>query len=143
MEITYENIQPILKQETWETHMVRCTFQVDGKDPIQAFGQVTMDQNQIVQTAVKSSVKQGIIYSLIRGIARVFGGIFGGIGGAVVSSGVSTVGYTVASAKMNNQNMYQPKLTPENKKEAVVNAFKTVDNFFRYDEANKKWVSAF
>ncbi len=143
MEITYENIQPVLKQETWENNMVRCTFQVEGKEPVQAFGQVMMDQNEMVKTAVKSSVKQGIVYSIIRGIARAFGGMFGGIGGAVVSTGVSSVGYTVASHKMNNSNMYQAKLTPENKREAVVNAFKSVGNFFKYDEASQQWVSAF
>jgi len=143
MEITYENISPLLKSEVWENGMVRCSFQAEGKEPVQAIGQVPLDQNEIMKNAVKSSVKQGLIYSIIRGVSRTIGSIFGGVGGAVADSAVSSVGYSVVSAKMNNPQTYQPQLTPENKKMAVVNAFHTVSNFFRYDEINKKWISAF
>lgn len=143
MEITYEHILPLLKSEVWENGLVRCSFQAEGKEPVQAIGQVPFDQDEMMKTAVKSSVKQGLIYGIIRVVSRVIGGIFGGVGGAVADSAVSSVGYSVVSTKMSPPQTYQPKLTPQNKKQAVVNAFHTVSNFFRYDEISQKWISAF
>lgn len=143
MEITYEQIQALIKSEDLKGQQLHVTFQSsDQENPIAAVGMMLPDQDQIMKNVGKSAVKQGLIATIISSISRLLGGAIGGTGGSIASSATSTMGHAVASSKMDPMaGVMDVKDTLENRKKAALLAFQSVQSFYKWDETQNTWKS--
>ena len=73
-------------------------------------------------------------------VSRAVYGAIGGIGGSVASSATSSAGHAAASQHTSG-NINKVKVTEVRKQKAVVEALKTVQSMFEYDDAAKIWKS--
>jgi hypothetical protein len=142
MEITYEKIRPLVKSEKIEGHQIKVEFQADGMTgPIQTVGMLQPSEKQILKNTGKQAVKRGVVSGIISSVARLFGqSVGGGIGGSVASSATSSVGHAAAESRMGDPaaGMF-PKITEENKPQAILAAFNSVAGMFKWDEETQMW----
>lgn len=142
MEITYEKIRPLIKSEKIEGHQIKVEFQADGmSSPIQAVGMLQPTDKQIMAGVGKQAVKRGVVSGLIGTVGRLFGGaVGGGVAGSVTSSATRSVGNAVADKKMGDPAAgILPKITEENKPQAILVAFNSIAAMFKWDEETQMW----
>jgi hypothetical protein len=140
MEITYESIKTLIVSERVDGQNVHAEFKAPGQEsPIAGMAVVMPEQSEIVANVGKNAVKQGVISSVISSISSFLGGLVGGTAGSITSSATSQMGHAAASNSTSGQDMMKTKVTPEKQQKAVVEAFKTVQTFFKYNEETKQW----
>jgi hypothetical protein len=100
---------------------------------------VMPEQSEIVANVGKNALKQGVISSVISSISGFLGGLVGGTAGSITSSATSQMGHAAASNSTSGQDMMKTKVTPEKQQKAVVEAFKTVQTFFKYNDETHLW----
>jgi hypothetical protein len=142
MELTYERIRPLIKSEKIDGHQITVEFQAEGMTgPIQSVGMLQPSEKQVVAGAAKTAVKRGVVSGIISSVARLFGqSVGGGIGGSVASSAASSAGHAAASSRMGDPSKdIFPKITEENKPQAIMVAFQSVQGMFKWDEETQSW----
>jgi hypothetical protein len=145
MEITYDSIKTLIVEEKVEGQQVHVAFKAPGQDaPISAMSMVMPEQKEIMKNVGKTAVKQGAKSGVISMLSRFLGGLVGGTAGAITSSATSQVAHAATTSNNPNagQDMLKTKITPEKQQKAVVDAFKTVQTFFTFDEETKQWKAA-
>lgn len=137
MKITYDLIKPILISATIHAdNEVKCVFQAENMEPVKTSAFPTYNQTKGTITALKQGGRDTVIYSVIGFFTSMLGGIIGPI--------LTIFGTSVASKKLlSKKNRVKQKLTEEEKQDAIVNAFKNVKDFFKYDNKKQQWVSVY
>ncbi len=97
------------------------------------------DQSEIMKNVGKNAVKQGVKSGIISSISRFLGGLIGGTAGSITSSAASQVGQSATTNPNAGQDMMKTAVTPEKQQKAVVEAFKTVQTFFKYNDETHLW----
>jgi len=140
MQPTIENITPLIKSEKVDGIQVIVHFQADNQNnPIQGYGTIMPDQDQMMKNIGKQAVKSAVKTSIITSISRFFGSLIGGSAGSAVSSASSQIAYAASSKNMNANNLMKTELTPEKRDEAILAAFTATKAYFQWNENEKKW----
>jgi len=140
MEITYDSIKTLIVSERVDGQNVHAEFKAPGQDkPIAGMSVVMPDQSEIMKNVGKSAVKSGVKSGIISSISRFLGGLIGGTAGSITSSAASQVGHAATTNPNAGQDMMKTVVTPEKQQKAVVEAFKSVQSFFKYNEETKQW----
>ncbi len=140
MEITYESIKTLIVSERVDGQNVHAEFKAPGQEsPIAGMAVVMPEQSEIVANVGKNAVKSGVKSGLIGAISNFFGSLVGGTAGSITSSATSQMAHAATNNPNAGQDMMKTKVTPEKQQKAVVEAFKTVQTFFKYNEETKQW----
>lgn len=141
MEMTYQSIQHLVKETKVENQMLTVFFQDEKMPtPIQGYAPIVPDQQQMTKNITKNAVKMGLLTAALSWVSRLLGRRIGGTTGSIVSSTVTGVGSTVAYSQMNKSGgVMNVELNEENKKEYVLKAFQSLQAYFQWNEAEKKW----
>ena len=134
MELTYDKIQPLILSELWEGNKVHLKFAtIEGRPPLEATHVIMHDQATIQKNIQKRSMISMLInsgVSLAMGfVHRLFPG--NSVTHAVTSTTSSVVNTVVTTKMVSSAN--NVKITPEMKQEAIVRAFRTVENWYKWD----------
>lgn len=134
MEITYDNIKSLISKEEISGSEMNCTFTCPktGKT-IESSAYI----NQSNSSQIKQNMKQGLIFGIKSAISSMIYRIFGSYGtvGNIVGSATSSAAYAI---DVNTDTKY----SKDEKKAAVVQAFKQVASNFYWDEKERKWLGA-
>jgi hypothetical protein len=140
MEITYDSIKTLIVEEKLEGQQVQVAFKAPGQDsPISAIAMIMPDQKEIMKNVGKSAVKQGAKSGLIGMLSRFVGGLIGGTAGSLASSATSQVAHAATTNPNAGQEVLKTTITPEKQQNAVVEAFKSVQAFYTFDEETRQW----
>ncbi len=137
----YEQIAPLILSSNLVGSQLNVEFKSEDQSmPIAAVGMMIADQEDMMKGVKKNMVKQGVISIAISSIGRFVSGLLGGgIGGNAAYSAGSLAGSTATQNQMNPSKMLAAKDTPENREKAILQAFQSVQSFYEWDDANKKW----
>jgi hypothetical protein len=143
MEITYDSIKSLIVEEKLDGQQVHVAFKAPGQEaPISAMSVIMPDQSEMMKNVGKTAVKQGAKSGIISMLSRFVGGLVGGTAGSIASSATSQVAHTATNNPNAGQDVLKTKITPEKQQKAVVDAFKTVQNFFTFDSETNQWKAA-
>lgn len=140
MEPTIENLEPLIKKEVNQGGNYVVHFQASNQtNPIQGYAPNMPDQNQIMKNVGKQAAKTAVKSSIISSISRFLGGLIGGRVGREVGYAASNVANTATAKPMSADNLMSSKIDADKRKELVITAFKTVQNYFDWNEATQQW----
>lgn len=134
MEITYDSIKHLIKDEKVEGTMVTVNFQdANMAAPLMGVGVVTPDQDEIMKNAMKGAGKSAAVGIGASIAGNALGSAIGGIGGSIARSATTTAASVGSSAMMQNdmKKAMNPEMTEERKQKAIVQAFTNLQMFFK------------
>lgn len=137
MEITYENIKPLIKKEVAQGSQIQLEFQAKNQDaPLTTVAVVVPNTKEITKNigkeAVKSTVKTTVKRGVINGILNAIG--LGGLLGSTVRRAANEV-----SRGKSSKNIANFKISEKDKKEAIVKAFEPFATMYKFNEQNSEW----
>lgn len=131
-ELTFDLVKPLIAHTDNDGSYVQVVFRCPvSEDEIQASARITESAGSSIKKEVKRSLWRNLRWSMSRMMYSVFGY---GVGGAIGS----TVADTAASVGEGRQ--YQA--SEGELKEAVLDAFRSVQSRFAWDASNNRFVSA-
>lgn len=140
MEPTIENLEPLIKKEINQGANYIVHFQASNQiNPIQGYAPNMPDQNQIMKNVGKQAAKTAVKSSIISMLSRFLGGLIGGRVGREVGYAASNVANTATTKQMTADNLMASKIDDNKRKELVITAFKTVQNYFDWNETTQQW----
>lgn len=140
MEITYDSIKTLIVSEKVDGQNVHVEFKAPGQEtPIAGMSVVMPEQSEMVKNVGKTAVKQGVKSGIISTISRFLGGLIGGTAGSITSSATSQMAHAATTNPNAGQDIMKTEVTPEKQQKAVVEAFKSVQSFFKFNEETKQW----
>ena len=140
MEPTLENITPLIKKEINQGASYIVHFQSPNQiNPIQGYAPLAIDKNQLIKNVTKQAAKTAVKTSIISMLSRMLGRLIGGSVGTEVRYATSTVAHTVTNQSMNNTNLIKTEVTKEKRDELVLLAFKSVQNYFVWNNNTNQW----
>jgi predicted flap endonuclease-1-like 5' DNA nuclease len=136
MELTYESIKPIIVEEIWNGNMVNIKIKAHNQqEPMMTVGVVVPDQEAMMKKMKAEMAKTAASNIAVSTASNALGRLTGisGLGSAV--SGAANqmgVGYQMDASKL-----MQADLTDDEKKQTVVNAFKNLQMYYKFE--NGQW----
>jgi len=133
MEITYNNIKPLIKKEATSGNQIQLEFQAKNQTtPLATIAVVIPNTKDITKNVgkemVKSTVKRGIISSVLSAIG------LGGILGSAVRQTVNEV-----SRSSSSRSITDTKISDADKQKAIVDAFKPFSSMYKFNEQGSEW----
>jgi hypothetical protein len=133
MEITYESIKPIILEENWTGNQVNLKFKAkNAEQALETVGIAMPSQEEMMKKMAIEMAKMTASNVAVGAAGSALGNMTGiaGAGSAITSAASqANVGY-----QMDPNAMMQVDLTPELKETTIVNAFKTLENYFEFKE---------
>lgn len=133
MEITYESIKPIILEENWSGNQVSLKFKAkNSEQPLETVGIAMPSQEEMMKKMAIEMAKMTASNAAVGAAGNALGNMTGiaGAGSAIAGAASSAnIGY-----QMDPNAMMQVDLTPELKETTIVNAFKTLENYFEFTD---------
>lgn len=134
MELTFDQIKPILVEENWEGNQVKLKFKAENQEQaIETMGIAMPNQEEMMKKLMAEMAKSTATNMAINSAASSLGNL-AGIGGGVASSLASQAGL---GYQMDPNTLMQVELTDEVKKQTILNAFTGLQMF--YELKDNKW----
>ncbi len=133
MDYSYESIEPLLVSSEIEGTTVYCTFQIPGSNQT-VQSEARVKRSRSVQSQLQRKVTRQGTNMLRRQASRL---IRTAIGGGMMGR----MGSTTVRTLMSQDNL-GVKFTGEEKREAVLEAFRKVADQFHFDQHTNSWSSA-
>jgi uncharacterized protein YcfJ len=140
MEPTIKNLEPLIKKEINQGASYIVHFQASNQiNPIQGYAPNIPDKNQIMKNVTKQTTKTVVKTSIISMLSRFLGGLIGGRIGREVGYVASSVATATASNPMSANDIMTNKIDDKKRQELIITAFKTVQNYFEWNEETQQW----
>lgn len=137
MEITYESIQSLIKEETWTGNQLKLKIQAKNQEqPIETYGTAMPSQEEMMKKMNAEMAKMAGSNMAVSTGASALGNLAGipGVGSLVGSAATQMgVGY-----QMDMEKVMHVELTDEVKKQTAVNAFAALQMYYKFE--NGEWV---
>lgn len=134
--IDYDTIAPNVASVSVQGPQVRVTW----KDPVSGApmgeSSATMSVDASVGGRVQESVKRSVVNEIASSALRFVSGLVGGSVGRVVTNAAYS-----ASSELQSRALSGAGYTDASRREAVVRAFASVQNYFVWDEGAGRFVS--
>lgn len=138
MELTYENIKPIIASREEDGMTIKLKFKADNQDaPLETVAVVTPNQDEIMKNAMKQAGKGVALSAGTNMAAGAIGNAIGGIGGDIARAAGSAAGSAAAQSQM-SMDKIMGEATEEQKQAAIVQAFSYFQMYYEWD--GSKWV---
>ncbi len=137
MEITYESIQSLIKEEAWTGNQLKLKIQAKNQEqPLETYGTAMPSQEEIMKKMNAEMAKMAGSNMAVSAGASALGSLTGMAGaGSMIGSAASQMG---VGYQMDMEKIMQVELTDELKKQTVVNAFATLQMYYKFE--NGEWV---
>ncbi len=144
MEVTYDQLKPIIVAESWTDNNVVINFKAPGHTaPLMASGTIELSSSGSVAGTVGNVAKRNLIWTVFSRLGSAIGSALGGgIGGAVAGHTAAEVGRqgTEKATKKAGESIAKKRaLNPKSKEAAVVKAFQNVAMYFEYNTETNEW----
>lgn len=135
MEPTYENIRPLIVEETWNNNTVTLKFKASNQEKVIDTSGMAMVSPEEMNKRIAAETAKMMAVGTATNMAGNALGTATGIGGGLINSAASMagVGYQMDMAKI-----MMPDMTDEVKQKTVVDAFRHLMIFYKYE--NGSWV---
>lgn len=135
MEPTYENIKPLIVEEIWTNNNVVIKFKASNQEKSIDTSGMAMVSPEEMNKRIAAETAKMMAVGTATGMAANALGSATGIGGGIVSSAASMagVGYQMDMAKI-----MMPDMTDEVKQKTVVDAFRHLMIYYKYENGN--WI---
>ena len=132
-EITYDQIENLIVNSDVQGNQVHVTFALPGSDEV-IEANATIRRSRNVQSQIGRQFKRQAANEVRRGLGRMLRGILGG--GMAGRIGRQVVNTATRETTRNVVNLP----SKGDKRDAIVEAFKTVSNHFQFDASTGKWM---
>lgn len=140
MEITYESIKSLIVSQEVDGMMIKLKFQAEGQDtPLETMAVMTPDQSEITRNAMKQVGKSAATNIGINMASSALGNAIGGLGGSIARTAGNVAGRAAAQSSMDPSKMMQTEATEEKQQKAIVEAFKHLSMYYKWDGARWKY----
>ena len=134
MELTYENIESLILEQTIEGSMIKLKFKANNQEiPMETVAVVTPDPEAMKKKIMKQAGKTAAVSAGVGAASSALGGMIGGIAGGLVSSGASMATSAASSGMMNTEDMMKPDMSDENVQKAIVQAFSYLQTYYKFE----------
>ena len=138
MEITYENIKPLIVSEEDDGMMIKIKFQAEGQaTPLETIAVVTPDIDEIKKNAMKAAAVSTGASMGLNAATSALGRVLGGIGGTLARRAGRVASSAVAANAMNPSKLMNSG-DPAKREAAIVLAFTAFAPYYRWE--NDKWI---
>lgn len=135
MEPTYENIKPLIVEEIWTDQTVNFKLKASNQnEPIASMGMAMVDPEEMNKRIAAETAKM-VAVGVGTGMAANALGTATGVGGGLINSAVSAAGL---GPQMDMAKIMKVDMTDEVKKKVVVDAFKNMMMYYKYE--NGEWL---
>jgi hypothetical protein len=133
MEISYQNIKPLIKKEVAQGNQIQLEFQAKNQEtPLVTVAVVIPNTKDMTKNVGKEVVKSTVKKGVINGIFNAIG--LGGLLGSTVRRAAND-----ASRNRPSKNIATTKVSEKDKQSAIVESFKSFSTMYKYNEQNKEW----
>lgn len=134
--IDYDTIAPNVANVSVQGSQVRVSWKDPASGAPMGESSASMSVDASVGGRVQESVKRSVVNEIAAGALRFVSGLLGGGAGRVVTNAAYT-----ASAELQSRALSGAGYTEGSRREAVVHAFASVQNYFVWDEGAQRFVS--
>jgi hypothetical protein len=137
MEPTYESIKSIITSEIWTGNQVSLKFKAPNQEqPLETMGVAIPNQEEMMKKMAAEMAKMTASSMAVNTAGNLLGNLTGFSGaGSVINSAAGQMG---VGYQMDPNKLMQVDLTNEVKEETILNAFKTLINFYKFE--NNEWL---
>ncbi len=127
MEITFEQLKPLIESEIWDGNIVNLKFKAYNQEAAtETMGYVAINQDDVMKKMMEEVAKSAASGMVINTAANGIGGLIGVSGGSL--SGLASkagIGYQTDMNKITNT-----KISEELKQSTIINAFKNLMAYY-------------
>ncbi|MBK7129977.1 MAG: hypothetical protein IPM74_17740 [Crocinitomicaceae bacterium] len=134
MEVTYEQLKPLIVSQEFEGQMVKLKFKAPNQEqPIESMAYVSLSQEEMMKEMNKQIAKSMATGMAVNTATGLLGSALGGVGGMVVNEAGSIASSQASSAAFNTDKLMKAEMTDERVQTAIVQAFNALKPYYKFE----------